>query len=108
MKPKLSIASDYAVLTAGDLKFYYGYEKTWCPVHSGEHETCGNSTCGQEEWCFTVTQAGKEIVRVPYTKFRTPDTIDHFNCGDCLLVGIGWYLIKQQKEAEQCVPKPTT
>ena len=83
-RPNVSIASDYAVLKAGDLCFYYGYE-----------ETVGDAEEGTEEWCFTATVCGKQAAKAPFSLIGAEYESE---CAECLLTGIGWYLIKQQGE----------
>jgi len=82
-KPKLSVASDYAVLTANGVRYYYGYEETTCPVLG--HETACPEDCGKEEWCFTATHNGM-YHKIPFSGLGANNM---FNCAECLLLGIG-------------------
>lgn len=54
MSDAVSLSDDYAVLTAGGLRFYFGYEYT----------------TDDGEWCFVVhSMKGKgELMRVPQSK----------------------------------------
>ena len=81
-KPRISIASDYAVLTAKNAKFYYGYERTV----NGEEDGEGG------EWCFVATIGEKEIV-IPSSKLGVDDDTDVV---ECLMTGIGWILARYQ------------
>lgn len=71
MKPRISIASDYAVLEAGRFYFYYGYEYG----RNGDDEV----------WGFRAKKSGKVIMEYPVEK-------DRFEVTDRLLEGIGKYL----------------
>ena len=58
-------SDDYAGLEIKGLKFYYGYEATFCKKH-GKDPTCEDDhDCEKAEWCFTVTKGKKEIMRIP-------------------------------------------
>lgn len=72
MKGKIcvGVSNDYASLTIGDVKFYYGYEEF-------DPKT--------DEWCYITNYDGKEI-KVPASKL-SPN--DHWDCAKMLLLGIG-------------------
>lgn len=89
-KPEIMVAGDYASLCTERAEFYYGYERTWCPVHGGNHEAHCPDHCNQKEWCFTAEFEGQHI-QVPTSKLLVEDK---FNCVECLLMGIGWVLTK--------------
>lgn len=68
----VAIASDYATLDTGRLRFYYGYE-----------ETDSNG-----DWCFAVEYNGVEQMRIPSSGLKC----DKFEVTECLLTGIGMWL----------------
>lgn len=74
MKPKISIASDYAVFTSKNLSAYYGYEET----------------DKNDEWCF-VAEFNGEKVTIPSSKLGLEDS---FNVSGGLLMGIAWVTTK--------------
>ena len=71
MKTQISIASDYAVLEAGQFEFYYGYE--W---KRDDDEG--------EIWGFRAKKNGRTILEYPVAK-------DRFEVTERLLEGIGKY-----------------
>lgn len=70
-KPRISIASDYAVLESGKFEFYFGYEY-------------GRNDDG-EVWGFRAKKNGRVILEYPVEEGR-------FEVTDGLLEGIGKYL----------------
>lgn len=64
-------AGDYAGLSVGRYKFYYGYEKTV-----------------GEEWAFTADIDDKEVMRIPASKLGGSG----MDMPMCLLHGIGQFL----------------
>jgi len=79
MKPKAYESSDYAGLVCKNAKFYYGHEET-----------------DGDEWCFTAKFNGQKI-KIPSSKLNVKDP---WNCGECLLMGIGWVLTKYKISGE--------
>jgi hypothetical protein len=77
MEPRVSIASDYAVLEAGPFYFYYGYEY--------------DRIDDEEVWGFRVKKNGKVI-------FEYPHEDEDREVEDCLLLGIGKYLVSLEKK----------
>lgn len=82
MSDAVSLSDDYAVLTAGGLRFYFGYEFTM-----GE----------TEEWCFVVhTMKGSreagEPMRIPQSKLSLPAGTDPV---EFLLEGIARWMDRQ-------------
>jgi|WetSurMetagenome_2_1015567.scaffolds.fasta_scaffold453743_3 hypothetical protein len=57
-------AGDYAGFEVDDLKFYYGYEVEQ-PIEDNEDE--------HTEWCFQVTNKGKEVYRKTTTQLDETD-----------------------------------
>ena len=58
-------SGDYAGFEVDDLKFYYGYEVTE-PEESDDWE-------GDSEWCFQVTDKGKEVFRRTTSQLEETD-----------------------------------
>lgn len=64
-------ASDYAGIEAGDYKFYYGYERVFCPTHhvmdvqdspNCEYDNNSENDCdGNTEWCFVAFSKEKIV-----------------------------------------------
>lgn len=79
MSDAVSLSDDYAVLTAGGLRFYFGYEFTM-----GE----------TEEWCFVVhkmkgSRCVDELMRVPESTLGIRDGTDPV---EVLLEGIAMWM----------------
>jgi len=70
MKPRFSIASDYATVHSENFNAYYGYERT------------------DEEgrWCF-VAEFGDTKITIPSHRLKVKD---QYEVVDCLLKGIAW------------------
>jgi hypothetical protein len=91
-------AGDYAGIDTEQLRFYYGYERTFCPEHGRQPdpEICECESC---EWCFTVENGGgRELARYPFSVllervggFRR----DRWNCQENLMAGICLFLNEQ-------------
>jgi hypothetical protein len=84
MSEAVTVSDDYAVLTAGGLRFYFGYEFTTSDSDDGDDE-------GGGEWCFVVhrVKGMKELMRVPQSKLELrcgPDPVEF------LLEGIALWL----------------
>jgi hypothetical protein len=95
-KTEADIHDDYASLTVGDLRFYFGYEETYCPKHGiNDSEKCFDANCYKYEDCFVVTRNVKgkteELMRIPANKLQKAkygyDDVETY-----LLLGIGNYL----------------
>lgn len=71
--PKVSISSDYAVLHAAGLRFYYGYERT---TRDGM-------------WCFSVEQENEVIFEMSHEALGANDM---FEVAECLLLGIAQWM----------------
>ena len=70
-----SIASDYAVLRIGNIRFYYGYE----------------ATDDKGEWCFSASDQesnSESRFTIPQSKLNVRDK---WNCAECLMDGIEQY-----------------
>ena len=92
---EVSVASDYAVMTidGGRLKFYYGYERTWCQEHGNDSQCdCGTS------WCFTVERSGTEVARMIHEDLGCSDM---FDVQKNLLLGIGYHFLFPTNEKLQ-------
>lgn len=78
MSGAVSLSDDYAVLTAGELRFYFGYEYT----------------TDDGEWCFVVhSMKGKgELMRIPHSKLGLRSGIDPV---EYLLEGIARWMDRQ-------------
>jgi hypothetical protein len=85
---RVSIAGDYAVLEAGNLYFYYGYEHVWCNAHGKFADKCGEDC--DTEWAFTAKRNGKYIAR-----YRRSSEIDEFAVAEQLLYGLGKYITEK-------------
>lgn len=84
------IASDYAGLEAGVYEFYFGYERTICPVH-GNDSKC---ECNDKQWAFVARKNGQEVGRLSARQV-------HYHGGECveaLLRGIARFGDKFWKE----------
>jgi len=79
MKPSISIASDYVVLTTKNASFYYGYEVTI-----------------NNMWCFEA-KFNDEKVTIPVSKLG----VKNGNVVECLLMGIGWILAKYKLQLDE-------
>lgn len=77
----VSIASDYAVLNVGDLRFYYGYEVTVGPEDN-------------EEWCFQVKRGREVLFTVPWPQLPLERKGDWGEPGVCLLAGLEWVIAR--------------
>ena len=64
------LADDYAVINAGGVRLYYGYEVTSGP---------------DREWCFQATGPGVEVT-IPFSELGARDRDD---TAECLMIGIG-------------------
>lgn len=74
-KPEFGLSDDYAILATENASFYYGYEET-----------------DGDEWCFVAKIKGlHEEIKVPFSKLGAKDQWD---CSECLMVGIGWFVSK--------------
>jgi len=80
--------------------FYYGYEYVVCPKHGPQEynnpaEGCNSDECDASaiEWAFRA-ELESRIIQVSYSDIATDACRDRFNCGEVLLVGIGWILQK--------------
>lgn len=76
-KPRVSIASDYAVLKAGEFDFYFGYE-----YGKTEEDAEGEQ---EEIWGFRAKHRGVVVLEYPVDDGR-------FEVTERLLEGIGKYL----------------
>lgn len=74
-------SSDYCGMSIGSLSFYYGYEDTMCPKHRSE-EQCERLDCELREWCFSVMENDKVLLRLPTSKLWFINDAD-----------IMWYLL---------------
>ena len=79
MKPSISIASDYAVLSTKNASFYYGYEVTI-----------------NNMWCFEA-KFNDEKITIPVSKLG----VKKGNVVECLLSGIGLILSKYKLQIEE-------
>lgn len=79
-----SLAGDYASLRTETADFYYGYEVV---ADDGE------------EWCFLADVRGKKV-KIPYSQL-TGKPSSQFDCGECLLAGIGMILDRFKLEASE-------
>lgn len=94
---QINESSDYATLRAGELEFYYGYERIYCPRHayagiqnstSCQHDNNAENDCDNDtEWCFVAKKGDAEIVTYVKSDLETlvknEDSTAHF-----LLAGI--------------------
>lgn len=80
MLSRFSIASDYATCSGGGTEFYFGYERTV-----------------GDEWAFTATVDGKEVMRIPQSKLGVRSASD---MGEFLLAGISLWLQARQTHSE--------
>lgn len=86
---KVFSSGDYAGFKVDDLRFYYGYEVV-------ENPNTGDDDWGDEEWCFQVTDKGKEVFR------RTTSQLDEVDVnGDetvhYLLAGVAMWIKNNKK-----------
>ena len=79
LEPRISIASDYAVLEAGEFYFYFGYE------YDRNEEG--------EVWGFRAKRKGKIVLEYPVEEGRLEVT-------ERLLEGMGKFVVAQAKEQE--------
>jgi len=87
-------SGDYAGLTCGVYRFYFGYEHTICPKH-GNDTRCG---CDDEEWAFVARDTDKvELMRLPQSRLASK----HGDMVDYLLHGIGQFLDSLPKPAKK-------
>lgn len=75
-------ASDYAGLSVGKYRFYYGYEATVCWTHGAD---AGCEDC-DDEWAFTADVDGVEVLRIGRSRLGDNGMVM------CLLHGIGQFL----------------
>ena len=78
------VSSDYAGLSAGNVRFYYGYEKL-IPVEaeSDDDDEYAHGT----KWAFVAWENGEELFR-----FSAADLgVDDWECVHVLLAGIARY-----------------
>ena len=97
MKRTLFTASDYAELgNKNGLSFYYGYERTICPVHGKDNKICHSWDCDKAEWAFVVSKGKEEIWSCGADTLKRcyPDLILNSLNGpeSHLLAGIGLWL----------------
>ena len=88
MSDAVTISDDYAVLHAGGLRFYYGYEYT-IVTYDKNNDVCN-------EWCFVVhrldTKPFTELFRLPESKLVLPSGTDPV---EFLLEGIARWMDRQ-------------
>ena len=86
MSDAVTISDDYAVLHAGGLRFYFGYEYTTAMDDDDE----------SGEWCFVVHEMAKppfaELMRIPESKLGLPSGTDPV---EFLLEGIARWMDRQ-------------
>ena len=80
MKPKISIASDYASFSSNNLMAYYGYEET----------------DKNDEWCF-VAELNGETIKIPSSKLKLENG---FNVTEGLLMGLALITTKYKLKTE--------
>jgi len=102
MRPEVYARSDYAGMETNNAKFYYGYERIWCPKHGFQRDSEPAEGCGEDcdsdnlEWVFRAEiQTGEEpkVIEVPFSKLNAPGN-NRFNCEAALSMGIAWVLTK--------------
>lgn len=84
---RVSCSDDGAIVRAGDLCLYYGYEHTLCPRHGTEQVEC---ECEDREWCFVVTVGRDEVFRKSASELHSAQ--NRFDVVGALLCGIGLWL----------------
>ncbi len=85
-------SDDYAGLECGEYSFYFGYEETMCPKH-GKNANCEDDhNCEKNEWAFTATKNGKELMRIPSSKLIN----EWRDVYEALLYGIGQFMNKNK------------
>lgn len=92
MSDAVGISDDYAVLEAGGLRFYFGYEFT----------TAKDDDDDSGEWCFIVhkmegVRVGDELMRVPQSKLGLRTGTDPV---EFLLEGIALWMNKNSEASE--------
>lgn len=91
MKSKYDVytASDYAGLESKNIKFYYGYEHSLCPVCNTKNrgEYCDDHPDEDSDWCFIADFKNKQVV-IPFSKMAVDDK---FDTSECLLFGISTF-----------------
>src|SRR6185312_1629414 len=80
---KTGVSSDYAYLDTSALEFYYGYEFGYALASEGNLPRPDS-----EEWGFYAKQDGKIVTSYPFKSLELPEA-ERFECGECLLRGIG-------------------
>lgn len=86
------VNDDYVGAIMNGLKFYYGYEETYCEHHGAE--TC---ECEDTEWCFTVTLDDKELLRLRRSEIEEKTATKLEEPVHYLLLGIMIFLSKPHK-----------
>ena len=84
-KINFSNGGDWANFDIGHLRFYFGYEYTYCKKH-GNDKDCD---CEEKEECFIVynKKNNKELMRLPESKIIPKPVTD--NVFDYMLIGLG-------------------
>lgn len=88
MERQVNVASDYATLRVGALRFYYGYEHVWCNTHKQFATRCDDECA--TEWAFTVSRDRKIIA-----EYQRSREIDEFNVEQQLIHGLGHYIAEK-------------
>jgi len=81
-------AGDYAGLSTGRYKFYFGYEEQVCAKHA-------DCTCEDKEWAFTADVDDKTVMVIPASKLGQSGVVAN------LLHGIGQYLASMPIQANE-------
>lgn len=81
------VSGDYAVLkpAGSDLRFYYGYEET-----TGGEDEDGQFDASLGDWCFTVCEGKRELLRVPWREL--PGAESQWEVSECLLAGLALWV----------------
>ena len=80
-------ASDYAGLSVGRYKFYYGYEELVCAKHT-------DCTCEDKEWAFIADVDDMVVMTIPESKLGQSGVILN------LLHGIGQFLAREPAQTK--------
>jgi hypothetical protein len=93
MSDAVGLSDDYAVLEAGGLRFYFGYEFTILK--------CSGDDDGSGEWCFIVhrldTKPFTELFRIPQSKLGLRASSEPV---EFLLEGIALWMNKNSEASE--------